>query len=58
LCRFPEVTPTAPLTEAAMTEPEERGIPHGGITELVPFGIALPPFKDPDGIQLEIGAPL
>jgi len=31
---------------------------QGGITELVPFGIALLPFRDPDGIQLEICAPL
>jgi catechol 2,3-dioxygenase-like lactoylglutathione lyase family enzyme len=44
--------------EQAMTALEERGIPHGGITELTPFGIALLPFKDPDGIQLEICAPL
>ena len=46
------------VLEAAMRQLEERGIPHGGITELVPFGIALLPFKDPDGIQLEICAPL
>ena len=46
------------MLEQAMTQLEERGIPHGGITELTPFGIALLPFKDPDGIQLEICAPL
>ena len=46
------------VLDAAMAQLEERGIPHGGITELVPFGIALLPFKDPDGIQLEICAPL
>ena len=46
------------VLEAAMAQLEERGIPHGGITELTPFGIALLPFKDPDGIQLEICAPL
>jgi glyoxylase I family protein len=46
------------VLEAAMAKLEERGIPHGGITELVPLGIALLPFKDPDGIQLEICAPL
>ncbi len=46
------------VLEAAMANLEERGIPHGGITELIPFGIALLPFKDPDGIQLEICAPL
>ena len=46
------------VLEAAMTQLEERGIAHGGVTELMPFGIALLPFKDPDGIQLEICAPL
>lgn len=46
------------VLEAAMAALDERGIPHGGITELTPFGIALLPFKDPDGIQLEICAPL
>jgi len=46
------------VLEEAMGQLEERGIPHGGITELTPFGIALLPFKDPDGIQLEICAPL
>jgi catechol 2,3-dioxygenase-like lactoylglutathione lyase family enzyme len=46
------------VLEGAMAQLEERGVPHGGITELVPFGIALLPFKDPDGIQLEICAPL
>jgi hypothetical protein len=46
------------VLETAMAKLEERGIPRGGITELVPFGIALLPFKDPDGIQLETCAPL
>jgi catechol 2,3-dioxygenase-like lactoylglutathione lyase family enzyme len=46
------------VLEDAMGQLEARGIPHGGITELTPFGIALLPFKDPDGIQLEICAPL
>ncbi len=27
-------------------------------TDLPPFGIALLPFRDPDGIQLELTAPL
>jgi hypothetical protein len=31
---------------------------HGEIYDLVPFGIALLPFRDPDGIQLELTAPL
>src|SRR6266511_3256053 len=37
---------------------EERGVQHGGITDLPPFGIAVLPFKDPDGLALELTAPL
>ncbi len=44
--------------EEAMGRLDEWGVPHSEITELTPFGIALLPFKDPDGIQLEICAPL
>lgn len=43
---------------AAMSRLEELGVPHGGITELPPFGLAVLPFRDPDGIQLELSAPL
>ena len=34
---------------------EERGVEHSDITEL-PFGIAVLPFKDPDGVALELTA--
>ena len=44
--------------EAAQAQLDEWGVPNGGITDLPPFGIALLPFKDPDGIQLELTAPL
>jgi len=44
--------------EAAVQAFEERGVEHGGITELPPFGIAVLPFKDPDGLALELTAPL
>jgi hypothetical protein len=37
---------------------EERGVEHGGINDLPPFGIAVLPFKDPDGVALELTAPL
>jgi glyoxylase I family protein len=37
---------------------EERGVQHGGITDLPPFGIAVLPSKDPDGLALELTAPL
>jgi glyoxylase I family protein len=44
--------------EAAMQAFEEHGVEHSGITDLPPFGIAVLPFKDPDGIALELTAPL
>jgi glyoxylase I family protein len=44
--------------EAAVRAFEERGVEHGGITDLPPFGISVLPFKDPDGIALELTAPL
>jgi glyoxylase I family protein len=44
--------------QAAVRVFEERGVEHGGITELPPFGIAVLPFKDPDGLALELTAPL
>jgi catechol 2,3-dioxygenase-like lactoylglutathione lyase family enzyme len=44
--------------ESAISRLDEWGVPHSNVTELVPFGIALLPFKDPDGIQLEICSPL
>jgi catechol 2,3-dioxygenase-like lactoylglutathione lyase family enzyme len=44
--------------KAAMQAFEEQGVEHSGITDLPPFGIAVLPFKDPDGIALELTAPL
>ena len=35
-----------------------RGVEHSAITDLPPFGIAVLPFKDPDGLALELTAPL
>lgn len=35
-----------------------RQIPHGEVRELPPFGIAILSFSDPDGIHLELTAPL
>jgi catechol 2,3-dioxygenase-like lactoylglutathione lyase family enzyme len=36
----------------------DRGITHGEITELAGFGIAILSVDDPDGIHLELTAPL
>jgi catechol 2,3-dioxygenase-like lactoylglutathione lyase family enzyme len=44
--------------EAAVRAFQERGVEHSKITELPPFGIAVLPFKDPDGVALELTAPL
>lgn len=44
--------------EAAAKAFDERGVEHGDITDLPPFGIAVLPFKDPDGLALELTAPL
>jgi len=37
---------------------DERGVTHGEITRLPGFGIDVLPFEDPDGIQLELTAPV
>jgi catechol 2,3-dioxygenase-like lactoylglutathione lyase family enzyme len=44
--------------EAAAQAFNERGVEYSDITELPPFGIAVLPFKDPDGLALELTAPL
>jgi glyoxylase I family protein len=44
--------------EAAVQAFDERGVEHSDITDLPPFGIAVLPFKDPDGVALELTAPL
>ncbi len=47
-----------PGISAAVQAFEERGVEHSAITDLPPFGIAVLPFKDPDGLALELTAPL
>ena len=44
--------------EEAMRLLEERGVTHGRITSLPSFGIDVLPFEDPDGVQLELTAPM
>jgi glyoxylase I family protein len=36
----------------------ERGVEHGEIRDLTAFGIAILSFSDPDGVHLELTAPL
>jgi catechol 2,3-dioxygenase-like lactoylglutathione lyase family enzyme len=50
--------PTRADLDAAVELLDERGIDHGPIRDLVPFGITLLAFFDPDGIALELTAPL
>jgi glyoxylase I family protein len=44
--------------EAAAQAFQERGVEHSEISDLPPFGIAVLPFKDPDGMALELTARL
>ena len=37
---------------------DEHGVTHGAITRLAGFGIDVLPFEDPDGVQLELTAPV
>jgi glyoxylase I family protein len=37
---------------------EAHGVPHGEVTDLAAFGIAILSFSDPDGVHLELTAPL
>ena len=37
---------------------DEQGVEHGEIRDLPPFGITILSFNDPDGIQLELTAPM
>jgi glyoxylase I family protein len=37
---------------------DEHGVTHGEITSLASFGIDVLPFEDPDGVQLELTAPM
>jgi glyoxylase I family protein len=44
--------------EQAVRLLDERGVPHGEITSLPAFGIDVLSFEDPDGVQLELTAPM
>lgn len=37
---------------------DERKVPHGEVRDLTDFGIAILSFSDPDGVHLELTAPL
>jgi catechol-2,3-dioxygenase len=37
---------------------DEHGVTHGEITRLSSFGIDVLSFEDPDGMQLELTAPV
>ncbi len=47
----------AALDEAA-AKLQARGIEHGEVKELASFGLAILSFSDPDGVHLELTAPL
>lgn len=43
--------------DAAARVLDERGIPHGPITDLAAFKLHVLAFRDPDNIQVELAAP-
>jgi len=43
---------------AAVDKFEAAGIPHGAVTDLADAGLAILSFSDPDGVHLELTAPL
>ena len=58
LDHFSFTVPTRADLDRAVEFLEERGVPHGPIRELVPFGLSFLAFFDPDGIALELTAPM
>jgi glyoxylase I family protein len=50
--------PTRADLEAATQLLDERGVDHGPIRDLKPFGLSFLAFFDPDGIALELTAPI
>jgi len=44
--------------ERSMQLLDEAGVTHGQITSLPSFGIDVLSFEDPDGVQLELTAPM
>jgi glyoxylase I family protein len=42
----------------AVRQLDEHGVTHGEVKELTAFGIAILSIDDPDGIHLELSAPL
>lgn len=50
--------PTRADLDAAAGLLDERGVEHGPIRELAPLGLSFLAFFDPDGIALELTAPM
>jgi glyoxylase I family protein len=50
--------PTRADLEAATRLLDDRGVEHGPVRELVPLGLSFLAFFDPDGIALEVTAPI
>ena len=50
--------PSRDALEAAAIALHQHGVTHGEIINLESFGIAILSFSDPDGVHLELTAPL
>ena len=50
--------PTRAALDEAVQLLDERGVEHGPIRDLAPLGLSFLAFFDPDGIALELSAPI
>ncbi|OFJ53862.1 VOC family protein [Mycolicibacterium grossiae] len=50
--------PSVDQLDAVAERLADAGVEHGEVTRLEDFGIAILSFEDPDGINLELSAPL
>ena len=50
--------PTRAALDEAARLLDERGVEHGPIRDLAPLGLSFLAFFDPDGITLELSAPI
>ena len=50
--------PTRADLDTALQQLDEHGVPHGPIRDLAPLGLSFLAFFDPDGIALELTAPI
>jgi hypothetical protein len=49
---------TSPENASDHQQHDDRGVDHGPVRDLPPFGLSFLAFFDPDGIALELTSPI